>query len=154
MHRFPLQTAYAAAVSIERRITCRTWALDRNRSWLMMPQPLRSVDDAHAEPFEAAFSAAPTRVIPPAIRPDSASARSFVAETTVILRASGPMRIDRRREYVHVDIRRGEHHGTDLVRNGIAVSRIELAQALDRQHGAHAVGNDVNAAGGRSRQTD
>ena len=32
------------------------------------------------------------------------------------------------------------------VRNGVAVSRIELAQASMRQHGAHAVRDDVDAA--------
>ena len=98
----------------------------------------------------AAFSAAPTRVIPPAIRPDSASARSFVAVDDGDLAAERTDADNRRREYVHVDIRRGKHHRADLVRNGVAISRIELAQAFERQHGAHAVRDDVNAAGARS----
>jgi hypothetical protein len=29
--------------SMARRITCRTYALDRNRSWLIMPQPGESL---------------------------------------------------------------------------------------------------------------
>ena len=99
----------------------------------------------------AAFSAAPTRVIPPAICPDSASARSFVAVMTVILRGERTDAVDRRREHVHVDVRRSEHHGADPVRNGVAISRMELAQAFERQHGSHAVRDDVDAAGARRR---
>src|SRR5437773_11872900 len=34
-----LRALHAAAESIERRITCRTSAFDRNRSWLMIPHP-------------------------------------------------------------------------------------------------------------------
>jgi hypothetical protein len=59
----------------------------------MMPQPASEASITRTPSRSmAAFSAAPTRVIPPAIRPDSAKARSFVEVTTVILPASGPMR--------------------------------------------------------------
>src|ERR1700739_2801065 len=71
--------AHAAAVSIERRITRCTSAFDRNRSWLTMPQPESDASITRTPSLSmAAFSAAPTRVIPPANRPDSASARSLV----------------------------------------------------------------------------
>ena len=65
---------HAAAVSIERRITFSTSVFDRNKSWLMMPQP-ESEASITRTPIRSrgAFSAAPTRVIPPAIRPDSAN---------------------------------------------------------------------------------
>jgi hypothetical protein len=40
--------------------------------------------------------------------------------------------VDRRREHIHVDVRRGEHHGPDPVRNGVTISRVELTQAFER----------------------
>ena len=142
----------AAAVSIERRITCRTSAFDRNRSWLMMPQPASEASITRTPSCSmTAFSAAPTRLTPPAICPDSASARSFVAAMTVILRGERADAVDRRREHVHVDVRRGEHHGPDSVRNGVTMTRVKLAQAFQRQHGSHAVCDDVDAAAARGR---
>ena len=92
----------------------------------------------------AAFSAAPTRVIPPAIRPDSANARSFVAVMTVILRASGPMRLIAD-ENTSMSIS-GAANTTAL-----AILRVELTQAFERQHRSHAVRDDVDAAGAGDR---
>src|SRR5215831_8016000 len=115
--------------STARRMTCRTWSFDRNRSWLMMPHPICEASTTRTpRPSMAAFSEAPTRLMPPAIVPASASARSLVAVITVILPASAPMR------------------------DGVAMPRIELAQALERQHGSHAVGDDVEAAGVRASE--
>jgi hypothetical protein len=83
-----------AAASIERHITRCTSSFDRNKSWLMMPQPVSEASITRTPSRSmAAFSAAPTRVIPPASRPYSANARSFVEAMTVILPASGPMRL-------------------------------------------------------------
>ena len=59
--------------------------------------------------------------------------------------------VDRRREHVHVDVRRGEHDGADPLHGGVAVARIKLAQALEREHRAHAVRDDVDAAAARRR---
>ena len=35
--------------------------------------------------------------------------------------------------------------------DGVAISRIELAQAFERQHGSHAVRHDVDSSGARGR---
>ncbi len=70
---------HADTASIERRITRCISTFDRNKSWLMVPQPAWEASITRTPSCSmAAFSAAPTRVIPPAIRPDSANARSFV----------------------------------------------------------------------------
>ena len=54
----------------------------------MMPQPVSEASITRTPSRSmAAFSAAPTLVIPPASRPDSANARSFVEAMTVILPA-------------------------------------------------------------------
>src|SRR6266487_537731 len=39
---------------------------------------------------------------------------------------------DRRREHVHIDVGRGEHHSTDPARNGVTIARVELTQAFER----------------------
>ena len=71
-----------------RRMTSRMRASDRNKSWLTIPSP-RPEASITLSPSRSssACSTAPTRVIPPASRPDNASARSLVAATTVILDA-------------------------------------------------------------------
>lgn len=93
-----------------------------------------------------AFSAAPTLVIPPAICPDNASARSFVAAITVILPASGPMRwiAD---ENTSMSISGAANTTAPILLVTVSPYRIELTQAFERQHGSHAVRNDVHAAG-------
>ena len=57
------------------------------------PACIGSIDHAHPEPLDGGLLGSADRVIPPASRPDSANARSFVEAMTVILPASGPMRV-------------------------------------------------------------
>jgi hypothetical protein len=51
-----------------------------------------SINDPHPEPLDGGLLGCADPRHPPAIRPDSANAPSFVEATTVILPASGPMR--------------------------------------------------------------
>ncbi len=111
------RSLYAAEVSMERRITRRTSALDRNKSWLMMPQPASEASMTRTPSRSmAAFSAAPTRVIPPANRPGQRQRAVVRRGNDGDLAAERTDADNRGREHVHVDVRRGEHHGPDLVR--------------------------------------
>src|SRR5262245_16240173 len=65
---------------------------------LMMPQPVSEASITRTPSRSmAAFSAAPTRVIPPASRPDSANARSFVEALNLASERTDA--VDRRREH-------------------------------------------------------
>ena len=124
---------------IERRITCSTSGIPiAINAWsCYAPACIGSINP----PAPRAAQWRPSRrrrprAIPPANCPDSANARSFVEVMTVILPASGPMRLIADENTSHVDMRRGEHHGTDPARNGVTIARVELTQAFERQHGS------------------
>ena len=88
----------------------------------MMPQPVSEASIARTPSRSmAAFSAAPTH-----IPPDSANARSFVEVMTVILPASGPMRLIAD-ENTSMSISGAANTTAPILsRNGVTIARVEL----------------------------
>src|SRR6516165_8882180 len=118
----------------------------------MSPHPSADASMTRNPTFSSCdFSAAPTRVIPPAIYPATASARSFVAVITCDLGDKRRNALHRRGEHVHVDVRRSENHRPDLVRDCYTVTVVNLTQRFHAQHGAHAVRDHMDAADARTR---